>query len=158
MKTRPNLAMTRSGQRVLVYCLLGMAAITVVHAEPSKQVVDGYHEITQKVSIEYSGFRKDLRTGELVQKVTVTNASDEEISANLQLAIEEGQPKLNLSDSGNNSADSVKQPRLVKVPQGKESARTRIKPGEQVSTFLRFSATEEPEQKYQTRVYAQPIK
>lgn len=113
-------------------------------------------DITSSVQIRSGGFRKNLKTGELVQAVTVTNRGRHELTGNIYLIIDGFDPKISLKATtktvklGETTAKAV----ALRAQSGNSAG---LKPGQQLTTILRFSAADKPAVRYQARVLQQRI-
>jgi hypothetical protein len=105
------------------------------------------------LSITSSGFRRDQRTGELVQAVTVVSRGNKPLPGNLVLVLDGLDPAIAATSKskrinvGGNGARAF----VVDIPR----AASGLAPGQKVTTIIRFKASDKQRVRYTPRVLLQ---
>lgn len=113
-------------------------------------------DVTASLQVKVGGFRKDLRTGELVQAITVTNISRQHVSGDLYLVIDGLGPDIAVNGRAKTAKFGGATAKTVAL-RAQSGHSDGLKPGQQLTTVLRFSATDKPAVRYQARVLQQQI-
>lgn len=117
------------------------------------ELPDGASLNASDLSITSSGFRRDQRTGELVQAVTVVSRGKKPLQGNLVLVLDSLDPAIAATSKSKriNIGGAGMRAFVLDIP----SAGSGLAPGQKVTTIIRFKASDKQRVSYTPRVLLQ---